>query len=127
MNKVYDRITNIRGNLITVNAEKISLGEIAKIHNSSGKSVLASVLSIDREQITLQTFESTRGISTGDRVTFLGKQVQAITGDALLGRRFNGIGDPIDDGPKAEAFCSTIPEFLPPDYSVDHKGQRQAA
>ncbi len=123
MNKVYDRIINIRGNLITVNAEKVSLGELAQIKRSSGKHILASVLSIDGAKITLQTFESTRGISTGDRVAFLGKQVQAMTGDSLLGRRFNGLGDPIDDGPKVvgEAVDIGQPSFNPVRRIVPHQ------
>lgn len=123
MNKVYDRITNIRGNLITVNAEKVSLGELAQVKRGTGKPVLASVLSIDGEKITLQTFESTRGISTGDRVSFLGKQVHATIGDSLLGRRFNGLGDPIDDGPEAigEEVDIGQPSFNPVRRIVPHQ------
>lgn len=100
MRKVYDRILDLRGNLITVAAEKVSLGEIAKVHKSNGQTVLASVLSLDKELVTLQVFENTRGISTGDRVSFLSKQMEAIYTDMLLGRRLDGTGSPIDQGPE---------------------------
>ena len=99
MKKVYDRIIDMRGNLITVIARGVSLGELARIHKRSGRSTYASVLRIDGDLVTLQCFENTRGISTNDRVTFLGRQMQATFSDSLLGRRLNGAGDPIDGGP----------------------------
>lgn len=99
MKKIYERIVDMRGNLLTVVAQGVSLGELARIHKKSGQSTYASVLSIDGEKVTLQCFENTRGIFTNDRVTFLGRQMQVICSEALMGRRFNGSGDPIDNGP----------------------------
>lgn len=99
MNIVYDRILKMRGNLITVNAKGVVLGELAKITLRDGREVFASVLRIDGEEVTLQVFQSTRGISTNDKVSFLRKQMQAVYGDALLGRRLGGAGKPIDGGP----------------------------
>lgn len=100
MKKVYERINNMRGNLITVTAEGVSLGELARINLASGESVYASVLKIDGDQVTLQVFKSTRGISTHDQVVFLKREMQATYGDSLLGRRLNGAGEPIDNGPR---------------------------
>lgn len=100
MKIVYDRITSMRGNLITVTAENVGLGELAQIELKNGRIILASVLRIEGDQVTLQVFQNTRGISTGDRVTFLKRQMQAVYGDALLGRRLNGVGKPIDKGPE---------------------------
>lgn len=100
MRKIYDRIIDMRGNLITVAAEGISLGEIARIEKRNGAFVFASVLKFDQDLVTLQVFEDTRGISTGDRVSFLNRQIQATFSDALLGRRLNGAGSPIDEGPE---------------------------
>ena len=77
MKIVYDRIKDMRGNLITVTAEGVALGELARIDLKDGRSVYASVLRIDGDQVTLQVFQSTRGISTGDKVTFLKRQMQA--------------------------------------------------
>lgn len=99
MKMVYDRITDMRGNLITVIAQDVSLGELARIDLRDGRSVYASVLRIDDDKVTLQVFKSTRGISTEDKVTFLKHEMQAIYGDALLGRRLSGTGAPIDGGP----------------------------
>lgn len=100
MKTTYDKINNMRGNLITVTAENVSLGELARIDFKDGRHVYASVLRIEGDQVTLQVFESTRGISTEDHVTFLKRQMQAVYGDSLLGRRLSGAGDPIDGGPE---------------------------
>ena len=99
MKIVYDKINSMRGNLITVTASGVGLGELARVDLKNGRSVYASVLRIDGDQVTLQVFQSTRGISTGDQVTFLNRQMQATYGDALLGRRLSGTGQPIDGGP----------------------------
>jgi V/A-type H+/Na+-transporting ATPase subunit B len=96
---VYDRINDMRGNLVTVTAEGIGLGELAQIQLKNGRKVYASALRIEGKEVTLQVFENTRGISTADKVTFLNHQMQATYGDSLLGRRLSGSGTPIDGGP----------------------------
>ncbi len=115
MRKVYDRIVDMRGNLITVNAEKVGLGELARVHKSNGQTTYASVLRFDETKVTLQVFENTRGISTGDKVTFLNREMQVVVSDALLGRRLNGSGEPIDGGPEVEGESYEIgkPSFNP--------------
>ena len=102
MKKIYDRINDMRGNLITVEAEDVSLGELAVIEKKDGVKTLAQVLQIDKTKVTLQVFGGTRGISTGDHVIFLKRQMEAVYGPALLGRRLNGAGVPIDGGPGIE-------------------------
>lgn len=99
MKKIYDRIIDMRGNLLSVIAENVSLGEMAQVQKQNGDTVYASVLRIDGSKVTLQAFESTRGISTNDRVSFLKKQIQATVSNSLLGRRLSGAGEPIDKGP----------------------------
>lgn len=99
MKMVYDRILDMRGNLITVSAKDVGLGELARVDLKNGRSVYASVLRIEGDRVTLQVFQNTRGISTDDKVTFLKRQMQATYGDALLGRRLSGTGEPIDGGP----------------------------
>jgi V/A-type H+-transporting ATPase subunit B len=123
MRKFYDRIVDMRGNLLTVMAQNVSLGEMACIHKQSGGTVYASVLQIDGEKVTLQSFENTRGLATNDRVTFLGKQMEATFSDALLGRRFSGAGAPIDHGPPITGDPVEIhtPSFNPVRRTVPHQ------
>jgi V/A-type H+/Na+-transporting ATPase subunit B len=115
MKTIYDRINDMRGNLVTLNAEGVSLGELARIDLQDGRHVYASVLRIEGDQVTLQVFQNTRGISTGDRITFLKRQMQATFGDALLGRRLNGAGLAIDGGPEIVGDSINIgtPSFNP--------------
>lgn len=115
MRKLYERINNMRGNLITLTANDVCLGELARIDMKDGRSTYGSVLKIDQDQVTLQVFKSTRGISTDDKVTFLKREIQAIYGNALLGRRLNGAGVPIDGGPQVRGEMIPIgtPSFNP--------------
>lgn len=115
MKTVYDKIEEMRGNLITLHAEGVALGELARVDLKDGRNVYASVLRIDGNRVTLQVFQSTRGISTGDRVTFLKRQMQATFGDSLLGRRLNGAGVPIDNGPEiiGDSINIGTPSFNP--------------
>lgn len=99
MKKSYDRINNMRGNLITVTAEHVGLNELAEVRLSDGRTVQATVLAIEGDQVTLQVFQNSRGISTGDKVVFLKRKMQALFSEQLLGRRLNGTGRPIDRGP----------------------------
>ena len=99
MIKIYDRILDMRGNLIVVNAKNVGLGELAKVHKKDGTTTYASALRFEKELVTLQVFENTRGISTGDKVTFFNRSMKATYSSSLLGRCFNGIGEPIDRGP----------------------------
>lgn len=105
----------MRGNLITVAAQGVRLGEVARVHKRNGTTTYASVLRFDDELVTCQVFENTRGISTGDHVTFLGRQSQVIAGPSLLGRRFSGAGDAIDGGPEVfgDAIELNAPSFNP--------------
>lgn len=115
MKTVYDRINDMRGNLITVTAKGVGLGELARVDLKDGRSVYAQVLRIEEDQVTLQVFQSTRGISTEDKVVFLNRQMQAVWGDQLLGRRISGAGVPIDGGPEilGEPINIGAPSFNP--------------
>jgi V/A-type H+-transporting ATPase subunit B len=115
MKRVYEKINDMRGNLIKVTAAGVSLGELARIDFQDGRHVYASVLRIDGDQATLQVFQSTRGISTNDKVTFLKREMQAIYSEDLLGRRLSGTGKPIDGGPEiiGDPVNIGMPSFNP--------------
>ncbi len=98
MNKVYNRIESITGNVITVRATGVRYNELAQITTRFGKS-LAQVIKLDGDTVSLQVFAGGRGISTGDEVRFLGHEMQVSFSEDLLGRVFNGSGEPRDKGP----------------------------
>ncbi len=99
MNKVYTRIESITGNVITVRAEGVRYGELARVSTRFGDS-LAEVIRLDNDVVSLQVFAGGRGISTGDEVRFLGHPMQVSFSDSLLGRVFDGAGAPRDKGPE---------------------------
>ena len=98
MNKVYNRIESITGNVITVLAKDVQYKELAQINTRFGKS-LAQVNKIDGDVVSLQVFAGGQGVSTGDEVRFLGHEMRISFSDDLLGRIFNGSGEPRDKGP----------------------------
>ena len=98
MNKVYNRIESINGNVITVRANGVKYKELAQINTRFGKS-LAQVNKIERDIVSLQVFAGGQGISTGDEVRFLGREMRVSFSEDLLGRIFNGSGEPRDKGP----------------------------
>ncbi|MFA5361686.1 MAG: V-type ATP synthase subunit B [Candidatus Omnitrophota bacterium] len=98
MQKIYTSIVQIAGDVITVEAEGIGYNEIAEITTSRGVS-LAQVIRLDGKRVSLQIFAGSKGVSTGDRVRFLGHPMRVASGEDLMGRIFNGSGHPLDKGP----------------------------
>ena len=98
VNKVYNRIESITGNVITVRAKDVKYKELAQINTRFGKS-LAQVNKIEGDLISLQIFAGGQGVSTGDEVRFLGHEMRVSFSEDLLGRIFNGSGEPRDKGP----------------------------
>lgn len=89
---------SIVGNVFAVRAEGIAYEELAEITTSMSTS-LAQVIRLDNDMVYLQAFRGSRGISTGDEVKFLGRPMQVGFSSNLLGRIFNGSGQPRDEGP----------------------------
>ena len=98
MSKIYNRIESITGNVITVKAKDVRYNELAQINTRFGKS-LAQVNKIDGDIVSLQVFAGGQGVSTGDEVRFLGQEMRVSFSEDLLGRIFNGSGEPRDKGP----------------------------
>ena len=98
MNKVFNKIESITGNVITVKADGVRNNELAQISTRFGKS-LAQVNKIDGDTVSLQVFAGGQGVSTGDEVRFLGHEMRVSFSEDLLGRIFDGSGEPRDKGP----------------------------
>ncbi|HOF34289.1 MAG TPA: V-type ATP synthase subunit B [Spirochaetota bacterium] len=98
MIKTYNSIEKVKGSIAQVRAEGVKLGELAEIKLRDGRSTLAEVISFSGDKVNLQIYRGTRGVSTGDQTRFLSKPMQVAFGDSLLGRVFNGAGEPVDGG-----------------------------
>ena len=98
MRKVHSKILSIVGNVITVKAQDVAYEELAEVRSSRGKS-LAQVIKIDGDIVSLQVFSGGRGVSTKDQVIFLGHPMKVGFSENMLGRVFDGGGNPRDKGP----------------------------
>ncbi|ASQ28923.1 V-type ATP synthase subunit B [Borrelia miyamotoi] len=101
MKRVYSKIESIIGNVITVVAQGVKYGELA-IVKSKDTSSLAEVIKLDKNKVSLQVYNGTMGVSTSDEVEFLGHPMQITFSENLLGRIFDGAGNPKDGGPRLE-------------------------
>jgi len=98
MRKVHSKIISISGNVITVKASGVAYEELAEVRTSRGKS-LAQVIKLEQDIVSLQVFAGSRGISTNDEVRFLGHPMKVSFSENMLGRIFDGSGQPRDKGP----------------------------
>ncbi|MBI5274379.1 MAG: V-type ATP synthase subunit B [Chlamydiales bacterium] len=123
MRRVHERIIDIKGSLLSVIAKGAKLGELAKVEKGDGTFTFASVLRLENEKVTLQAFQDTKGISTGDKIVFLNQQIKATCGDDLLGRRLDGMCEPMDGGPRITGRQVEIgqPSFNPVRRVVPHQ------
>lgn len=95
----YTRLLEIVGDLIRVKAQGVAFGDIAIIENIDGERSLAKVVDLDRDIVSLQVFSGGKGLSTDAKVNFLGRPLDVVYSDNILGRVFRGSGEPIDGGP----------------------------
>lgn len=101
MKKEYLKLDKIEGPLIMLsNIEDASYGEIIDIRVGEGKRK-GKIVKIEEDKIVAQVFEGTSGLSTNNTsVRFTGKPFEISLSREILGRTFNGIGEPIDRGGK---------------------------
>jgi V/A-type H+-transporting ATPase subunit B len=95
MKKYYTRIEKLAGNVATLRATGVSYEELAQVDGHAGKS-LAQVIRLNRDEVSLQVFAGTRGVGTGDRVSFFGSPMRFSFTETLMGRIFTGGGEPRD-------------------------------
>jgi V/A-type H+-transporting ATPase subunit B len=86
------------GNVITLHADGVRNNDLAEVKTKMGTS-FANVIKLDHGLVSLQVFAGAQGVSTGDEVRFLGRPMEVSYSDNLLGRVFDGSGEPRDKGP----------------------------
>lgn len=69
---------------------------------------LAQVVKIMGDQVTLQVFAGTEGITTDSEVIFHGEPRSLRVSDNLAGRFFNAYGEPIEGGEQIEGEAREI-------------------
>lgn len=99
--KKYRTISNLSGALMMVNKiQDVSYDELAEISLSNGERRRGRVLEIEEDRALVQIFEGSSGIDVDTtEVRFLGDVLRLPVSRGMLGRIFNGRGEPIDGGP----------------------------
>ena len=102
MIKEYRTIQQIASPLMVVNqVEGATYDELVEVELPDGSVRRAKVLEVNGDTATVQLFESAAGINLAQsKVRFLGHPLQLGVSADMLGRVFNGMGEPIDDGPE---------------------------
>ena len=101
MLKEYKTVTEVVGPLMLVEGvEGVSFDELVDIEMQTGERRRGRVIEINKDRAMVQLFEGSTGINLkSTSVRFLGRPLELGVSEDMIGRAFNGLGEPIDDGP----------------------------
>ena len=98
----HSGVAEINGPLLILDGvEGATNEEIVELRLDNGSRRMGRVVQLDGTRIVVQVFEGTRGLSLKNtRVSLTGHPMELALSPELLGRVFDGLGNPIDDGPE---------------------------
>lgn len=101
MYKEYKTVVEVVGPLMLVDeVSGVTYDELVEIELHDRSIRHGRVLEINRDKALVQLFEGAQGINLKEaKVKFLGKPLELGLSQDMLGRVFDGLGRPIDDGP----------------------------
>ena len=102
MIREYKTIHQVDGPLMMVeHVQGVTYDELGEIELPTGDVRRCKVLEVNGDTAVVQLFESSAGINLRDsKIRFLGHPLELAVSDDMLGRVFNGMGQPIDGGPE---------------------------
>ncbi len=100
MFKEYKTIREVVGPLMVVEGvEGVKYNELVDVVNANGEIRRGKVLEINRDKAVVQLFENSQGLQiSGAKARFLGHSQQLAVSEDMLGRVFDGMGNPRDGG-----------------------------
>jgi len=101
MQKEYRTIREVVGPLLLVEGVSgVTYDELVEIEQASGELRRGKVLEIDGDRALVQLFETSHGLKIADsKARFLGRGIELSLSMDMLGRVFDGMGEPNDGGP----------------------------
>ncbi len=101
MVKEYRTVQDVAGPLLLVGGVSgVKYEELVEVELPGGDVRRGKVLEVNEDTALVQLFEGATGVSVDSaRVRFLGKGLELGLSRDMLGRVFNGLGGPKDDGP----------------------------
>jgi V/A-type H+-transporting ATPase subunit B len=102
MLKEYKTVTEVVGPLMVVEGvEGVKYDELVEIELHTGEKRRGKVLEINGSKAMVQIFEGSSGINLkGTKAKFLGRPLELGVSEDMLGRVFDGMGRPNDNGPQ---------------------------
>lgn len=94
----YKGLSSVNGPIMIVEGvENVAYEEICEINLPDGQTKLGKVIEVAADKAVVQVFEGTIGLSLSNvRTRFTGKPMEFGLSKEILGRVFNGAGNPID-------------------------------
>jgi V/A-type H+-transporting ATPase subunit B len=94
----YRGLVRIEGPVvITARSRNVGFNEVVAVYDREEGRRLGRVVDMSEDWAAIQIFGSSTGLSADDsRVEFLGRPMKLRVGPGLLGRIFNGLGEPVD-------------------------------
>lgn len=101
MLKEYRTIKEVVGPLMLVEGVSgVTYNELVEIEQENGETRRGKVLEINGDKALVQLFEGSQGLKIStSKAKFLGHGIELAVSYDMLGRVFDGMGNPIDDGP----------------------------
>ena len=98
--KEYKTIKEVVGPLMLVEGvEGVKYNELVEIVQSGGGTRRGRVLEVDGDRALVQLFENSHGLQIAtSRARFLGRSMELAVSEDMLGRVFDGMGNPRDGG-----------------------------
>lgn len=101
------RVSKIIGLTIESEGPQVRIGEVCQIFPLDGKDpIIAEVVGFSSDKVLLMPLGEMEGIGPGSKVYASGNLLSVNVSDQLLGRVIDGIGEPIDAGPKLDIKTS---------------------
>lgn len=97
----YRGVTSVDGPIIVVKrTENVFYNETVYVRDRFGEKRTGRIIDLSEEAAVVQIFGTTTGLDLHDTtIEFLGEPLELRVGEGLLGRIFNGLGEPIDGHP----------------------------
>jgi len=101
MLKEYKTIKEVVGPLMLVEGvDGVKYDELVEIEQADGEVRRGRVLQIENDKALVQLFEGSQGLKIStSKARFLGRGIELAVSYDMLGRVFDGMGNPIDGGP----------------------------
>ncbi len=105
------KIEKIIGMTVEASGPECNIGDVCRVYKKGSEKdfIFAEAVGFQSDKVLLMPYTDIEGIGPGSVVDNTGKQLMVKTGNALIGRIVDAIGNPLDNGGKIDYTISGIP------------------